>query len=138
MAELLSRSGTVNVLPGESELNWSWPDYLITLYIGRRGNTFSIRQGTETRMFRGLVTVAVVVYVASCGRLRVLRQRLLRLRADRYFVLRGCLRRGLGWCFGCLRCGMRLGQGVDCLNRLNGIAHVYNLSRITSTRKEVT
>ena len=54
MAELLSRSGTVNVLPGESELNWSWPDYLINLYIGRRGNTFSIRQGTETRMFKGL------------------------------------------------------------------------------------
>ena len=86
----LLRSATANGLPEQSEWNWSWSDYLIALYIGRRGNTFSVRQDTETKRVKGLVVIAVVVYVASGSRLGVVRQRLLRLRADRDFVLRGC------------------------------------------------
>ena len=59
---------------------------------------------------------AVVIDVASCGGLGVVRQGLLRLRADRDFVLRGrglgcSLCRRLGW----LCCGLRLGLSVNCL-----------------------
>ena len=54
------------------------------------------------------MVIAVVVYVASGGRLGVVRQRLLRLRADRDFVLRGC---GLG-------CRLRLGLVLCCWLRL--------------------
>jgi hypothetical protein len=81
------------------------------------------------------VIFAVVVYIASHSRLRVARQRLLRLRADRDFVLWGC---GLRCRFGWLRCLLHLGLRVDGLNRLNGNAHGFHLSRITSTPKEVT
>ena len=69
--------------------------FLIALYIGRRGNTFNVRQNTETKRFNRLVFIAVVVYIAPGGGLRVVCQRLLRLRADRDFVLWGS---GLGCC----------------------------------------
>jgi hypothetical protein len=46
-----------------SELNWSWSDYLITAYIGRRGNTFSVRQDAETRGFKGLEAMSWTVFV---------------------------------------------------------------------------
>ncbi len=73
------------------------------------------------------MVIAVVVYVAAGSRLRVVRQRLMRLRADRDFVLRarglGCSLLSLGWCC----CRLRLRHCVDWLNRLNGIAHADHL-----------
>ena len=83
--------------------------------------------------------IAVVVYIAPGGGLRVVCQRLLRLRADRDFVLWGsglgcCLR----WSFKCCRRWLRLRQCIDCVNRLNGNGHGYHLTRLTSARGELT
>jgi hypothetical protein len=86
------------------------------------------------------VFIAVVVYVASGSRLGVVRQRLLSLRADRDFVLRGCglgcSLLSLGWCW--CSCWLRLRHCVDWLNRLNGIAHARHLTQLPSTKGKLT
>src|SRR4029077_10013809 len=110
-------------------------DYLIALYIGRRGNSFSVFQDTEAKMVTRLFAIAVVVYIAAGGRGYGLRQHLLRLRADGDFVLRRCaLRRG----FGCLCCRLRLCGCVDWLNGLNRNTHEYHLTLLTSTSGKLT
>src|ERR1700692_4426471 len=88
-------------------------------------------------MVYGLVVIAVVVYIAAGGRLRMARLRLLRLRADCDFVLR---RRGLSCGLLSLRrccCRRRLGRRIDCINRLNWIAHGFYLTPLTSTEGQL-
>ena len=84
------------------------------------------------------MVIAVVDYVASCSRLRVVRKRLLGLRADRDFVLRGC---GLSCrllILGRWSCLLRLDGRIRGLNRLDGTYHAYHLAHLTSTRGEKT